>query len=297
MSAADLNRAMKEIADLVNSELERLLPVVDSLEGRLFDAMRYAVLSGGKRLRPFLVMVTAQMFKASETAVLRVATAVEMLHTYTLIHDDLPSMDNDNLRRGLPTCHLKFDEATAILAGDALLTMAFEILAEPETHPDPAIRSELVLEIARAAGARGTVGGQMLDLRAVLIPADIVSITRLQQMKTGSLIGFSCEAGAILGKAAKPLRNRLLAYAHDLGLAFQIRDDILDIEGTIKETGKAVHKDSSRGKVTFVSLLGLEGAYTQAELLISQAIAHLNVFGKEADLLRQVAKFVIERRH
>ncbi|VBB69391.1 Octaprenyl diphosphate synthase / Dimethylallyltransferase / (2E,6E)-farnesyl diphosphate synthase / Geranylgeranyl diphosphate synthase [invertebrate metagenome] len=292
----DLAEAMAEVAARIDAELDQLLPAGEVPEGRLFDAMRYAVLAGGKRLRPFLVMMTARLFRVAETSALRVAAAVEMLHTYTLIHDDLPAMDNDDLRRGVPTCHRQFDEATAILAGDALLTRTFEILADSDTHSDPAVRSELVLEIARAVGANGTVGGQMIDLLAETTPMDMIAITRLQQLKTGRLISFSCEAGAILGKAPRPLRSHLLAYAHDLGLAFQIRDDVLDIEGNVNEMGKAVCKDHSHGKATFVSLLGMERARAQAAMLVGQAITHLDVFDGEADLLRQVARFVVERR-
>lgn len=290
-------KAMAEIAAQVNDTLEQLLPIAETPEGRLFEAMRYAALAGGKRLRPFLVVVTAGMFRVAESSALRAAAAVEMLHTYTLVHDDLPAMDNDDLRRGVPTCHRRFDEATAILAGDALLTRSFEVLADPDTHSDPAVRAELVLEMARAVGANGTVGGQMIDLLAETMPMDMIAVTRLQQLKTGRLIGFSCEAGAILGKAPRPLRMHLLAYAHDLGLAFQIRDDVLDLEGNVDEMGKAVRKDDSHGKVTFVSLLGLERARAQAAILVDQAIAHLNAFDGEAELLRQVARFVVERRN
>ncbi len=297
MSVTDLTEAMAEVSACVNATLEQLLPIGDAPEGRLFDAMRYAALAGGKRLRPFLVVTTADMFKVAETSALRVAAAVEMLHTYTLVHDDLPAMDNDDLRRGLPTCHRQFDEATAILAGDALLTRSFEILAHSDTHSDPAVRAELVLEMARAVGANGTVGGQMIDLLAETMPMDMIAVTRLQQLKTGRLIGFSCEAGAILGKASRPLRSHLLAYAHDLGLAFQIRDDVLDVEGDVCEMGKAVRKDDSHGKATFVSLLGLERARAQAAMLVDQAVTHLDIFDDEADLLRQVARFMIERRH
>lgn len=297
LSETALTEAMTEVATQVNAELDYILLTGEAPEERLFEAMRYATLAGGKRLRPFLVVATARMFKVAEASALRVAAAVEMLHTYTLVHDDLPAMDNDDLRRGVPTCHRRFDEATAILAGDALLTKAFEILADPDTHSDPAVRVELVFEMARAVGASGTVGGQMIDLLAETIPMNMIAITRLQQLKTGRLIGFSCEAGAILGKVSRPLRNHLLAYARDLGLAFQIRDDVLDVEGDMSEMGKAVRKDDSHGKATFVSLLGLERARAQATMLIDQAIAYLNVFDEEAELLRQVARFVVERHY
>ncbi|MEO5374052.1 MAG: polyprenyl synthetase family protein [Alphaproteobacteria bacterium] len=287
---------MAEAASAVNRELDRLLPVVDGPESRVFEAMRYASLGGGKRLRPFLVMTTARMFRVSGVAALRVAAAVEMVHCYSLVHDDLPAMDDDDLRRGLPTCHRQFDEATAILAGDALLTSAFEVLAAAETHSDPAIRCELVNQLARAAGGHGMVGGQMIDLRAAHQDMDMAAVTRLQQMKTGRMIGFSCEAGPIMGKAPRQARMHLLAYAHDLGLAFQIVDDLLDVEGSAAELGKAAGKDEARGKATFVSLLGVERARSQAAMLVDQAVAHLDSFDGEADLLRSVARFVLERR-
>jgi farnesyl diphosphate synthase len=219
-----------------------------------------------------------------------------MVHAYSLIHDDLPAMDNSDLRRGRPTSHKRFDEATAVLAGDGLLTMAFEVLADPDTHGDPAVRIELVAALTAAAGAAGMVGGQMIDLIAEKQPLDIGAITRLQRMKTGALIAFSCEAGAILAKAAAELRLALRGYAHDLGLAFQIADDLLDIEGSSAETGKPVGADAAAGKATFASILGIERARAQAELLINQAVAHLDLFEERAELLRQVARFVVNRR-
>jgi farnesyl diphosphate synthase len=212
------------------------------------------------------------------------------------VHDDLPAMDDSDLRRGRPTCHRQFDEATAVLAGDGLLTIAFEVLAHPDTHGDPAVRSELVGGLARAAGPAGMVGGQMIDLIAETMPLDIGAITRLQRMKTGALIAFACEAGAILAKAPSELRLALRGYAHDLGLAFQIADDLLDVEGSAAETGKPVGADAAAGKATFVSVLGVERARAQAELLIGQAVAHLDLFEERAELLRQAARFVITRR-
>jgi farnesyl diphosphate synthase len=219
-----------------------------------------------------------------------------MVHAYSLIHDDLPAMDNSDLRRGRPTSHKQFDEATAILAGDGLLTMAFQVLADPDTHGDAAVRAELVTAMAGAAGAAGMVGGQMIDLIAEKQPLDIGAITRLQRMKTGALIAFSCEAGAILAKAAAEVRLALRGYAHDLGLAFQIADDLLDVEGSSAETGKPVGADAAAGKATFVSILGIERARAQAELLVNQAVAHLELFEERAELLRQVARFVVNRR-
>lgn len=224
-----------------------------------------------------------------------------MVHSYSLVHDDLPAMDNDDLRRGRPTCHKQFDEATAILAGDALLTRAFEILGDKGTHNDPAVRAELVVELAKAAGGRGMVGGQMVDLLAERDEAygremDVTAVTRMHLMKTGRLIEFSCVAGAILGKAAFPLRHALLSYAHDMGLAFQIVDDLLDVEGDAAVVGKTIGKDAAAGKQTFVSLLGIERARTQAEMLIEQAVAHLKPLDDRAELLRDVAQFVLARR-
>ena len=235
-----LQAALSDTATQVSETLERLLPDISEPEQRVFQAMRYASLGGGKRLRPFLVMTTARLFRVSESAALRVAAAVEMVHCYSLVHDDLPAMDNDDLRRGRPSCHKQFDEATAILAGDALLTRAFEVLANPATHADPQVRCTLVSDLAQAAGAHGMIGGQMIDLlverQLAPLPApDVAAITRMHQMKTGRLIGFSCTAGASLGKAPAQLRQALSAYAHDLGLVFQIVDDILDVEGRSEE--------------------------------------------------------------
>jgi farnesyl diphosphate synthase len=292
----DLKSALSAAAEAVVAELERLLPIPDGPEARVHEAMRYAVFNGGKRLRPFLVMTTARLFNVAESAALSVAAAIEMVHCYSLVHDDLPAMDDDDLRRGLPTCHKKFDEATAILAGDALLTKAFEVLSLPRTHSDPAVRCELVWEMAVASGGHGMVGGQMVDLWAENNELDLAGITRLQQLKTGKLIDFSCQAGAVLGKAPRALRQCLRNYAHDLGLAFQIADDLLDVEGTVEEVGKAVQKDADAGKATFVSILGVERARTQAQMLAEQAVKHLEPFEDKADLLRAVARYVVERR-
>jgi farnesyl diphosphate synthase len=291
-----LAAALKETAQAVNAELDRLLAVPDGPESRVVEAMRYSTLDGGKRLRPFLVMQSASLFNVAESAAIRVACAIEMVHCYSLIHDDLPCMDDDDLRRGRPTCHREFDEQTALLAGDALQTRAFEILAGVATHADPAVRCELVADLAHASGAAGMVGGQMVDLRAAEFAMDVPAITRLQQMKTGRLIGFSCEAGAVLGKAPSQLRQALRNYSHDLGLAFQIADDLLDVEGDVVEVGKAVKKDADAGKATFVSLMGVERARAQAAMLAEQAARHLDVFGDKAELLRATARFVVDRR-
>ncbi len=288
--------ALKNNAQAVSETLDRLLPMEDAPESRVVEAMRYATLNGGKRIRPFLVTTGARLFGVAESSALQVAAAVEMVHCYSLVHDDLPAMDDDELRRGQPACHIKFDEATAILAGDALLTRAFEVLSDEAAHSDPKVRCELTLELARAIGAEGMVGGQMLDLLAETEPFEFPEVTRLQRLKTGALIGFSCESGAILGKAPCAARTALRAYAHDLGLAFQIVDDLLDVEGDAKEVGKKTGKDESAGKATFVSLLGPERARAQANMLADQAVQHLVSFGEKADFLGDLARFVVKRR-
>ena len=294
--AASFSEALTQAAQLTDVVLDQLLVVPPGLEARVYEAMRYSALAPGKRLRPFLVLASARMFGVAQRCALQVAAAVEMVHAYSLVHDDLPAMDDSDLRRGRPTCHKEFDEATAVLAGDGLLTAAFELLAEPDTHGDPAVRIELVSALASAAGAAGMVGGQMIDLIAEHQDLDIGAITRLQRMKTGALIAFSCEAGAILAKAPYELRTALRGYAHDLGLAYQIADDLLDVEGSAAETGKPVGADAAAGKATFVSILGAPRARAQAELLVRQAVAHLDLFEQRAELLREAARFVITRR-
>ena len=292
----DLESALQETAAAFEKKLEKLLPPVDGTEHRLIEAMRYSMFAGGKRLRPFLVVASADLFKVDRDCSLRVAAAIECTHCYSLIHDDLPAMDDDDLRRGQPTNHIKFDEATAILAGDGLQTLAFEILADEATHKDPWVRCELVRALARAAGIHGMVGGQMIDLAGENADLKMGEITRLQQLKTGALICFSSEAGAILGKASSHKRNLLLAYARDLGLAFQIVDDLLDFEGDAAEMGKAVGKDADRGKATFVSIMGPQRARQQADILAQQAAEHLDEFGENAALLKGLAQYVVERR-
>jgi farnesyl diphosphate synthase len=293
--SASLADATAVATELTDALIDRLLAPPSGLEARVYEAMRYSALAPGKRLRPLLVLAGARLFGVARRSALQVAAAIEMVHAYSLIHDDLPAMDNSDLRRGRPTCHKEFGDATAVLAGDGLLTMAFEVLAHPDTHGDPAVRVELVAALAGAAGAAGMVGGQMIDLIAERRPLDIAAITRLQRMKTGALIAFSCEAGAILAKAASELRTAMRGYAHDLGLAFQIADDLLDVEGSAAETGKPVGADAAAGKATFVSILGVERARAQAELLVEQAVAHLDLFEQRAELLRQIARFVINR--
>jgi farnesyl diphosphate synthase len=296
LDTASVDEAAAVTVKLTDSIIDRLLRAPPELEARVYEAMRYSALAPGKRLRPLLVLASARLFGVARGSALQVAAAIEMVHAYSLIHDDLPAMDNSDLRRGRPTCHKAFDDATAVLAGDGLLTLAFEVLSHPDAHGDPAVRCELVSALAAAAGSAGMVGGQMIDLIAEKQPLDIGAITRLQRMKTGALIAFSCEAGAILAKASHDQRTALRGYAHDLGLAFQIADDLLDVEGSAEETGKPVGADAAAGKATFVSILGVERARAQADLLVEQAVAHLDLFEQRAELLRQVARFVVSRR-
>ena len=292
---SDLKKAMADNAKAVNEILDELLEAGDGPEVRVVEAMRYSALSGGKRIRPFLVTASSDLFNVDKPSALRAAAAIEMIHCYSLIHDDLPAMDDDDLRRGKATCHIKFDEGTAILAGDALLTKAFEVLADDKTHGNSTVRAELILVLAKAAGDAGMVGGQMLDLVAADHALNMPEITRLQRMKTGALIAVSCEAGAILGRASEKAHHALHAYAHDIGLAFQIADDLLDVEGDEKEVGKKTGKDAAAGKATFVSLLGRERAREQAGLLADQAAAHLDLFEEKGKLLRDLAYFVVNR--
>ena len=289
---------MTDIADAVTEVLDDLLEQTEGSENRLLEAMRYSSLSGGKRVRPFLVVATSDLFGVARSRSLRAAAAIEMIHCYSLIHDDLPAMDNDDLRRGMPTLHIKFDEATAILTGDALLTKAFEVLASPETHSDGTVRADLCLAFAKASGDRGMVGGQMLDLVAEDkdLDLDVPAVTRLQRMKTGELISVSCEAGCLLGSASPEANDLLKAYSHDIGLAFQIADDLLDVEGSAEEVGKATGKDEAAGKATFVSLLGVDSARDQANMLSTQAAQHLNFFGGKAGLLQDLARFIVSRK-
>lgn len=296
LDAHELAEELSRVATEVDAMLDVLLPEVTAAEGRLIEAMRYATLGGGKRLRGFLVMESARLFAVDRNSAARVAAAVEMVHAYSLVHDDLPAMDNDDLRRGKPSTHKAFDEATAILAGDALQTRAFEVLADSATHSSAEARSELVAALALAAGARGMAGGQMLDMLAEGQDLNAEQIVRLQALKTGRLIQFSAEAGAIMGRASPPQRHIFAAYGRDLGAAFQIADDLLDAEGTTAETGKTAGKDAAAGKATLVSVLGVQRARTQAEVLASQAAGHLDGFDAKADYLRHLASYVVSRR-
>lgn len=290
-----LRAALDRIAAAMDRQFDLLLQVPDDPRQKLYKAMRHATIGGGKRLRPLLVIASCDLFNVDSDAAMRVATAIECVHVYSLVHDDLPAMDNDDLRRGKPTVHKAFDEATAILAGDSLHALAFELLADEATHSDPFVRAELVLELARAAGPDGMAGGQMMDIEAEDATFDLQTVTRLQQLKTGALINFCLQAGAIMGRLPHEGRAPLRAYARDVGLAFQIADDILDVEGSEILAGKALGKDQAAGKATFLSLLGVDRAKMQARALVDQAIAHLGQYGTEADLLREIARYTIER--
>lgn len=294
-----LAEAMRATADEVQAALDTYIPRSEESDGRLFDAMRYSTLAGGKRLRPFLVLNSAALFDVPAGWAMPSAAAIEMVHTYSLVHDDLPAMDDDDFRRGKLTCHKQFDEATAILAGDSLLTLAFEIISAPSGHPEAEVRAELVQALAAAAGGLGMVGGQVMDLAAETSDSalDLEAVTRLQAGKTGALFRFSCAAGAILAQRSGAEREALRAYSDHIGLAFQIADDLLDVEGSEADMGKAVGKDADAGKATFVDLLGLEGARARATQLADEAVAVLEPFGNKADLLRDVAHFIIERRN
>ncbi|MCW2336922.1 farnesyl diphosphate synthase [Sphingobium sp. B2D3A] len=292
-----LETALTEIAEAIDVQFDRLLPVPEDQRARLYEAMRYSAIGGGKRLRPLLVKASCDLFNIGWESAVRAGLAVECIHVYSLIHDDLPAMDNDDMRRGKPTAHRAFDEATAILAGDCLHDLAFAVLADERTHADATVRCELIASLALASGPAGMAGGQMMDLVAETTPFDLPAITRLQLLKTGALIVFCLEAGAIFARIPEERRTSLRGYAHDVGLAFQIADDLLDIEGDAAVTGKAVGKDAAAGKATFASLMGVEKARQQASLLVAQAKDHLRDFGAEADLLRDIADFAISRSY
>ncbi|HWT14000.1 MAG TPA: farnesyl diphosphate synthase [Allosphingosinicella sp.] len=296
-SPVSLRSALAEVSAEIDRAFERLLAVPADPRARLYEAMRYSAIGGGKRIRPLLVVAGCDLFNVARDGALRVGVAVECIHVYSLIHDDLPCMDDDDLRRGKPTLHRAFDECTAILAGDSLHALAFEVLGDEATSEDPFVRAELVVELARAAGPSGMAGGQMMDLAAGGTTLDLAAVTRLQQLKTGALIGWCLEAAAIMGRVPPEGRTALRGYARDIGLAFQIADDLLDHEGSEAKAGKRVGKDSDAGKATFVSLLGPDRARRQAQALVDQAIGQLGSFGEEADLLRAVARFAVERDH
>jgi len=296
VSSADLlTSRSRDVAARIDHAFDLLLPVPDDARARLYEAMRHAAIGGGKRLRPLLVEATCDLFNIARESALRVGLAVECIHVYSLIHDDLPAMDDDDMRRGKPTVHKAFDEASAILAGDCLHDVAFEILADEQTHADPFVRIDLVRALALASGPAGMAGGQMMDLEAEKSRFDLATVTRLQNLKTGALIAFCVEAAAIMARIPVDARTSLHGYARDIGLAFQIADDLLDVEGDADLAGKALGKDAAAGKETFVSLLGVDRARAQAHMLVDQAKAHLHGYGAEADLLRAIADYIIER--
>ena len=292
---SDLAARMRATGEAIEAELDRLLPPEEGAQARLHAAMRYAVLGGGKRLRPFLVVAAAELFDVPPARALRVGAAIEMVHGYSLVHDDLPAMDDAGLRRGRPSCHREFDEATAILAGDALQSLAFEVLAGEPTHPDPAVRCHLVRGLALASGPAGMCGGQMIDLEAEGRTLDLDEVLRLQRLKTGALISFACEAGAILGDAPGVALEALRGYAAALGLAFQIQDDLLDVTGDVATTGKDQGIDAAAGKATVVGLLGVEGARDRLQVLRRSANEGLKTLPGDGRLLRAVVDFVISR--
>nr|WP_066805227.1 farnesyl diphosphate synthase [Sphingomonas asaccharolytica] len=296
-ASPSLKAAMTQVGAEVDRRFDMMLAVPDDPRAELYQAMRHAAIGGGKRLRPLLVFATAGLFGVDRECTARTACAIEAIHVYSLIHDDLPAMDNDDMRRGKPTVHRAFNEAAAILAGDSLHALGFEWLADPATHPDPFVRAELVLELARAAGPSGMAGGQAMDLKAETETFDLNTVTRLQAMKTGALISCAVELGAILGRVPPEGRTGLRGYARDIGLAFQISDDLLDVEGDEEKAGKKLRKDEGAGKETFLSLLGIDRARGQARMLVDQAIDHLRGYGQEADLLRNIARYVLERDH
>ncbi|MFZ9395903.1 MAG: polyprenyl synthetase family protein [Erythrobacter sp.] len=290
-----LKQGLARVQEEVDSVFDALLPVPQDSRARLVDAMRYAAIGGGKRVRPLLLVSTAELFGVDRDRALRAACAVEAIHVYSLIHDDLPCMDDDDLRHGKPTLHKAFDEATAVLAGDSLHALAFEILADPETSADPFTRVELIATLGRASGKDGMAGGQMMDMMAEAEDYDLHTITRLQQLKTGALLAASVEMGAIMGHVPPEGRHHLRAYARDIGLAFQIADDLLDHEGDESKAGKALRKDDGQGKQTFVTLMGADKAREQARALVDQAVGHLAAHGDEAAMLAAVARYIVER--
>jgi farnesyl diphosphate synthase len=291
----DLQRAAARVSADVDAFFDQLLAPAGDGRDPLFEAMRHATLGGGKRLRPLLTVAASRLFAIDPDRALRAGCAIEAIHVYSLIHDDLPCMDDSDLRRGKPTVHKAFDEAIAVLAGDSLHALAFDILADPATHDDPFVRSELVSALARAAGPAGMAGGQMLDLSAEGRDLDLPAITRLQQLKTGALIEYAVEAACIMARLPAEARIPYRGYARDIGLAFQIADDLIDVAGDSDTAGKPLRVDAEAGKATFVSLLGEDRARQQANALVEQAIAHLSGHGAEADLLRAIARFAVER--
>ncbi|HKU91857.1 MAG TPA: farnesyl diphosphate synthase [Sphingomicrobium sp.] len=295
--ASELEAETERVSADVDDFFARLLPQPRDTRDRLYKAMRHAAIGGGKRLRPLLTIAASRLFAIDPQRALRVGCAIEAIHTYSLIHDDLPCMDDADLRRGKPAVHRAFGEAEAVLAGDSLHALAFEILAHPATHDDPWVRADLLLELAKAVGPNGMAGGQMMDLVAEGEQLDLPAITRLQQLKTGALIEYAVEAACIMAKLQNDSRTPYRGYARNIGLAFQIADDLIDHSGDESAAGKPTGKDAGAGKATFVSLLGEDRARQQAGFLVTQAIEHLSGHGPEADLLRAIARFAIERDH
>ncbi|KCZ51527.1 polyprenyl synthetase family protein [Hyphomonas pacifica] len=293
----DFEQRLKEVADKVTVALDQLIPPASGPEADLMRAMRHAALANGKRMRPFFLLETGAMFEAPEKSLLRAAAALECVHCYSLVHDDLPCMDDDDFRRGQPTVHKAFDEATAVLAGDALLTLAFKILASTETHDDAGIRTLLIERLADSSGARGMVGGQMIDMLESDSPRDLNTITRMQRLKTGALISYATEAGAIIGRAREAERNALAGFSNDLGLAYQIADDLLDATGHEEKVGKPLRTDEEAGKANFVTILGVDGARQRVRILAAQAKEHLAIFREKAHILLQSVDFVLDRTH
>lgn len=296
-AAHGLPEAFERIQADIDDTFDAFLPVPSDSRAQLVEAMRHAAIGGGKRVRPLLLTATAELFGVARTAAVNAACAVEAIHCYSLIHDDLPCMDDDDLRHGKPTVHKAYGEATAVLAGDALHALAFDILTQPDTSADPFVAAELVTCLARASGHEGMAGGQMMDMMAGETRYDLAQITRLQQLKTGALLAASVEMGAILGRVQPEGRGPLRAYARDIGLAFQIADDLLDVEGDQALAGKALRKDAGQGKATFVTLMGAEKARAQARLLVDQAAGHLAGYGEDAGVLRALAHYIVERDH
>jgi farnesyl diphosphate synthase len=292
-----LKQELERVAGLIERRLDALLAPEPAPSGQaqLIEAMRYAALGGGKRLRPFLLIESARLFAVGEEDALDAGAALECVHCYSLVHDDLPAMDDDSVRRGRPTAHIAFGEATAILAGNALLTLAFDVLSRPSTHPDANVRVELIGMLAQAAGMDGMVGGQALDLAAEGQSLKPMEVARMQAMKTGALFSFACEAGAVLGHAAPVARSALKAYASAFGQAFQLADDLLDAEGDAAAVGKAVAKDAGRGKATLVALLGVEPARARLQALVGDAEAALVPFGDRGATLKEAARFIASR--
>jgi farnesyl diphosphate synthase len=297
--AGALKAAIAESAGLVDAALDALLPVPAGRQARVQEAMRYAIQAGGKRLRPFLVLQSARLFGVPDARALRVGAAIESLHTYSLVHDDLPCMDDDDLRRGRPTTHIAFDEMTAVLAGDALLTIAFEFLADAATHPSADVRCALSTRLATASGHSGMIGGQVIDMLAPSLSEEggfgVDDVIDLQRRKTGQLFEFSCEAGPILGEAAAEDRTRLKTYAEEMGVVFQITDDLLDVTSTAEKTGKAVGKDAEAGKQTLVTLLGIEGARAEAEKRAQRAVDALGPHAAKAPSLVALPFYLLDR--